>query len=143
MNDVFLSGIIKTTPKIVSSHNETPHAIMDLTVTHRSAKGVEKHEQYPLSAWRGIATKMVELIKPGSHVSIKGYLSQKQTNDGVFLEITVEEFNVAARSIGIRPLRGINSAIKEPQTKSNLLQPQKDAEDVCHEAEECTQQQNS
>ena len=106
MNHVFLSGIVATAPDMVSGVEKTPHAVMKLAVSHRTAAGVEKKEEYPVSAWRGIARRMVELVKPGSHVSIKGYLSQKQTNEGIFLEVTAEEFQVSARSSIVRPMRG-------------------------------------
>lgn len=105
MNHVFLSGTVETSPKVVSQDNNVLHAIMDLTVIHKNAAGVEKKEQYPISAWRGIAKRMMELITPGSRVSIKGYLSQKQTAEGIFLEVTVEEFQVSDHSLLIRPLR--------------------------------------
>ena len=141
MNHVFLSGTINAAPKMISNENEIPHAIMDLTVTHKSAKGVEKNEQYPISAWRGIATKMVEMIKPGCFVSIKGYLSQKQTNEGVFLEITVEEFNVATGIYRIRPLQDFSSLPKERQLHNNPIQPQKDAKDVSCVPEVCIESQ--
>lgn len=137
MNHVFLSGTINVAPKMVSNQNEIPHAIMDLTVTHKTAKGVEKKEQYPVSAWRGIATKMVEMINPGCHVSIKGYLSQKKTNEGVFLEITVEEFNAASRFIGIRPLRDVSATLKERQFTNIPVQAQKDDKDTSRESEVC------
>lgn len=87
MNHVFLSGIVESMPITVSASDQTLHVRMNLTVSHRTAAGIEKKEQYPISAWRGIATRMVELIRPGAHVSIKGYLSQKQTSEG-----TLEKF---------------------------------------------------
>jgi len=121
MNHVFLSGLVESAPQMVSRQNEIPHAVMNLTVRHLSAKGVEKSEQYPLSAWRGIATRMVELIKPGAHLCIKGYLSQKQRNDGIFIEITVEEFNVSSRNTAIRHLRSVNSVRLEAPTNHPIL----------------------
>ena len=65
MNHVFLSGVAHAAPLLVSAPAQTPHAIMSLTVTHRTATGLEKKEQYPISAWRGIAQRMVSLIKAG------------------------------------------------------------------------------
>ena len=46
---------------------------------------------------------MVELIRPGAHVSIKGYLSQKQTSEGTLIEVTAEEFQSSVPSN--RPVR--------------------------------------
>ena len=105
MNHVFLSGTVETAPRVVSQGDDVLHAVMDLTVIHKTAAGTEKHEQYPISAWRGIAKRMTEMITPGSRVSVKGYLSQKRTPEGIFLEVTAEEFQVSARLPAIRPLR--------------------------------------
>ena len=103
MNHVFLSGIVESMPITVSASDQTLHVRMNLTVSHRTAAGIEKKEQYPISAWRGIATRMVELIRPGAHVSIKGYLSQKQTSEGTLIEVTAEEFQSSVPSN--RPVR--------------------------------------
>ena len=105
MNHVFLSGTVEKAPQMVSQGNETPHAILELTVSHKTASGVEKQEQYPISAWRGIAKRMSEMVAPGARVSVKGYLSQKQTPEGIYLEVTAEEFQVSVRPAVVRPLR--------------------------------------
>ena len=122
MNHVFLSGTVNTVPKLVHSENETPHAIMDLTVTHRTVAGIEKSEQYPISAWRGIALRMTEMITPGSRVSIKGYLSQKVLGDSIFIEVTAEEFQVSNRGPSIRPARRIMPKKDTDSKQDNLLQ---------------------
>ena len=105
MNHVFISGTVAEAPRMVSQENEIPHAVLELTVTHKTASGVEKQEQYPISAWRVIAKRMTEMIVPGSRISVKGYLSQKQTPEGVYLEVTAEKFQVSTRPAIIRPLR--------------------------------------
>lgn len=105
MNHVFLSGTVDEAPRRVSQENEIPHVVLELTVAHKTTSGVEKRERYPISAWRGIAKRMTEMIVQGSRVSIKGYLSQKQTPEGVYLEVTAEEFQVSPRPVVIRPLR--------------------------------------
>ncbi|MCI5564432.1 MAG: single-stranded DNA-binding protein [Clostridiales bacterium] len=105
MNHVFLSGVAESTPVLVSRDEQTPHAVMALTVSHRTAAGVEKKEQYPISAWHSAALRMTELIRPGARVSIKGYLSQRQTGEGIFLEVTAEEFLVSSPPSIVRPLR--------------------------------------
>ena len=130
MNHVFLSGIAETAPRVVSQGNGVFHTIMNLTVIHKTVMGVEKQEQYPISAWRGIAKRMTELIMAGSRVSIKGYLSQKQTPDGIYLEVTVEEFHVSSHDSIARPPRRnsisfhlINTAgaeHEEPNLNQNL-----------------------
>lgn len=131
MNHVFLSGIVESAPRIVSQDHNVLHAVMDLTVTHKTAAGVEKQEQYPISAWRGIAKRMTEMIKPGSRVSVKGYLSQKPTPEGIFLEVTAEEFQVSEHSFVVRPLRRksiplrpavfVGSAKQEPDQGTKYL----------------------
>ena len=123
MNHVFLSGIAESAPRTVSHSQGVLHAAMDLTVTHTTSSGVEKRERYPISAWRGIAKRMTELVRPGSRVSVKGYLSQKQTQEGVFLEVTAEEFQVSARSIGIRPARRIPLASSSVRAAAENNQP--------------------
>ena len=127
MNHVFLSGTVNTVPKLVHSENETPHAIMDLTVNHRTIAGIEKSEQYPISAWRGIALRMTEMITPGSRVSIKGYLSQKALGDSIFIEVTAEEFQVSNRSPSIRPTRRI-MPIQSTDSKQNNTLPVEEKE---------------
>ena len=103
MNDVFLSGIAEAAPLMVSPMNAVAHAVMNLTVVHRTAKGLEKREQYPVSAWHGVAQRMCDLVKAGSYVTIKGYLSQKKTEDGVFMEVTVKEFQTSSGAIANKP----------------------------------------
>lgn len=105
MNHVFLSGIAEKGALLVSRENETPHAVMELTVIHRTAGGIEKREQYPISAWRGTAQRLVELAKPGARISIKGYLSQRQKPEGILLEVTAEEFLVAQNQAASCPPR--------------------------------------
>lgn len=105
MNHVFVSGIAEKDAKLVSRENEPPHAVMYLTVTHRTANGTEKREQYPISAWRGTAQRLVELAKAGARISIKGYLSQRQTPEGILLEVTAEEFLIGQNSPASRPPR--------------------------------------
>lgn len=82
MNEVFLSGIIETMPKQVAHVNETPHLRLLLRVSHRTVAGVEKQERYPINAWRATASRLLELAKPGSRMSLKGYLSQHTTANG-------------------------------------------------------------
>lgn len=98
MNEVFLSGIIETMPKQVSHVNETLHVRLLLRVSHRTVAGVEKQERYPINAWRATASRLLELAKPGSRMSLKGYLSQHTTANGTFVEVTVDEFCIAANS---------------------------------------------
>lgn len=119
MNHVFLSGTAATAPKMVSQGNETAHAVMELTVTHRTAAGVEKREQYPISAWHGTARRMAELVTPGSRMSVKGYLSQKQTAEGIFLEVTVEEFQLSAYA-AVRPQRRSTAPFRPPAAVSGV-----------------------
>lgn len=102
MNHVFLTGIAEKGAMLVSQENETPHAVMQLTVTHRTANGIEKREQYPISAWRGTALRLAELVKAGARLSIKGYLSQRKTPEGILLEITAEEFQVSQHQSNAR-----------------------------------------
>ena len=110
---------------MVSAPDQTPHALMNLTISHRTAAGVEKKEQYPISAWRGIAQRMVEIVKPGAHVSIKGYLTQKQTNEGTFMEVTAEEFQSTMPTSPVRPIRrmAVVSANKTEEVPSAQTQP--------------------
>lgn len=96
MNHVFLSGIVEKAPMMVSKESEITHVTLELTVTHLNASGKEKREKYPLSAWRGIAQRVYELVKSGDRISIEGYLCQKQTSEGVFLEITIREFQASS-----------------------------------------------
>ena len=48
--------------------------------------------------WRATASRLLELAKPGSRMSLKGYLSQHTTANGTFVEVTVDEFCIAANS---------------------------------------------
>ena len=101
------------------------------------ASGIEKREKYPISAWRGIALRMKELIKPNMRVSIKGYLSQKQTDEGLYLEVTAEEFQVAYQNGIIRPLRRTESTQKhESEEKKQII-------DTSYEKNESTNSMNN
>lgn len=95
MNHVFLSGRAETGAVLVSKDQETPHAVMTLTVTHRTAAGQEKKERYPVSAWRATAQRLAESVRTGSRVTVTGYLSQRQTPEGIFLEVTADEFQAS------------------------------------------------
>lgn len=46
MNHVYLSDVVEQPPRLVSLPEETPHAVMTLTVSHRTASGIVKKEQY-------------------------------------------------------------------------------------------------
>lgn len=94
MNRVFLTGIVASAPRTVSQEGKTNHVRMTLTVTHNTAEGIVKHELYPISAWRGIAQRMVSVVKAGMHVKIIGYLSQKLTEDGILIEVTAQKYQV-------------------------------------------------
>lgn len=137
MNHVFISGFVENAPELLSRENEIPHVVMSLTVIHRTASGIEKREKYPISAWRGIALRMKELIKPNMRVSIKGYLSQKQTDEGLYLEVTAEEFQVAYQNGIIRPLRRTESTQKhESEEKKQII-------DTSYEKNESTNSMNN
>ena len=95
MNHVFLSGICEKGAYLVSPNTEIPHAKMALTVTHYTSTGMEKKEQYPISAWRSTALRLAQLAKPGTRITIKGYLSQHLVGQTTMIEVTAEEFQVS------------------------------------------------
>lgn len=97
MNHVFLSGITDKDATLISREGQTPHARLLLRISHRSASGAEKHELFPVSAWRGTALQLAAQAKAGTRLSLKGYLSQRHTPEGIVLEVTAEEFT-AVRS---------------------------------------------
>ena len=108
MNHVFLSGIVEKAPIMVSKENEIPHVTLELTVTHFNTSGKEKRERYPLSAWRGIAYRILELVKPGVRISIEGYLCQKATEEGILLEIAIKEFQASSLQ-AVRQIHSLSS----------------------------------
>ena len=118
MNRVFLTGIVASAPRTVSQEGKTDHVRMTLTVTHNTAAGIVKHELYPISAWRGIAQRMVSLVKAGMLVRIVGYLSQRLTEDGILIEVTAQEFQVINKKKESRPMPHY-AAIKESFLESN------------------------
>lgn len=127
MNHVFLSGIVEKAPIMVSKENEIPHVTLELTVTHFNTSGKEKREKYPLSAWRGIAYRIMELVKPGSRISIEGYLCQKATEEGILLEIAVKEFQTSSlrATNQIRfipsPYSPINSSVSKHEDRKAVI----------------------
>lgn len=101
MNTVHLSGVAESSPSIVSRPGEPVHSIFKLDVAHKTSAGVEKHESYPISGWRGVGERMHEKINSGAHVSIEGYLSQKWVDGVPSIEITVTEFMTTPRSMAL------------------------------------------
>lgn len=97
MNHVFLSGIVETVPVLLSKESQTPHACMDLIVSHQTSNGTEKKEHYPIHAWHNVALSMLHTVKPTSQVSIKGYLCQQHIGCEARVYVTAEEFHVSAK----------------------------------------------
>ena len=146
MNHVFLSGTTEKGAVLISREEEIPHAVMLLTVTHRTTRGEEKREQYPLSAWRGTAVQLANRTEPGCRLAIKGYLSQRNTPEGILLEVTVEEFQVSGGKAPTRPPRRYwewntnmtkealavkqteREAVKKPENKEDPTVPDEDVQ---------------
>ncbi len=84
---------------------ETPHAVFALTVTHRTAAGVFKQEQYPVHAWRGTALQLMRMVQDKSRVSISGYLIQRTTPQGIEMSITISEFQVSGSAAPVAALQ--------------------------------------
>ena len=121
MNTVHLSGVAESSPSIVSRPGEPIHSIFKLDVAHKTSAGVEKHESYPISGWRGVGERMHEKINSGAHVSIEGYLSQKWVDGVPSIEITVTEFMTTPRSMAlVKPTAcpATNALMKDKTTTS-------------------------
>lgn len=104
MNHIFLSGIVETAPILLSKDNETPHACMDLVVSHRNSSGFEKKETYQIHTWHNVALSLMKAAKPSNRVSIKGYLCQQHMENHILIYITAEEFHVSSKQPS-RPMR--------------------------------------
>lgn len=51
MNVIMLTGRVKTTPELKQSLSGVQHAHFVLEVSHRTAGGRTKREDYPVQAW--------------------------------------------------------------------------------------------
>lgn len=98
MNQVYLSG--RMGPIVIESkENEILHVTSVLTVTHTTASGVTKKEEFPISAWRGTGKQLLEQARNGCHLMLQGYLSWKKMSDqSDQLEITVKEFQLSNKA---------------------------------------------
>jgi len=98
MNQVYLSG--RMGPIVIESkENEILHVTSVLTVTHTTASGVTKKEEFPISAWRGTGKQLLEQARNRCHIMLLGYLSWKKDQDqNRQLEITVKEFQLSNKT---------------------------------------------
>ena len=98
MNQVYLSG--RMGPIVIESkENEILHVTSVLTVTHTTASGVTKKEEFPISAWRGTGKQLLEQARNGCHMMLQGYLSWKKMSDQNHqLEVTVKEFQLSNKT---------------------------------------------
>lgn len=98
MNQVYLSG--RMGPIVIESkENEILHVTSVLTVTHTTASGVTKKEEFPISAWRGTGKQLLEQARNGCHIMLQGYLSWKKMSDQNHqLEVTVKEFQLSNKT---------------------------------------------
>ena len=90
--------VVGTTGDIDRLAGEYSHIIVGIgnpEVRLSLLKELEKKEQYPISAWRSTALRLAQLAKPGTRITIKGYLSQHLVGQTTMIEVTAEEFQVS------------------------------------------------
>ena len=115
MNQVYLSG--RMGPIVIESkENEILHVTSVLTVTHTTASGVTKKEEFPISAWRGTGKQLLEQARNGCHIMLQGYLSWKKDQDqNRQLEITVREFQLSNK---------VSEAVKRTSFSKQVIEPE-------------------
>lgn len=115
MNQVYLSGHMG--PIVIESkENEILHVTSVLTVTHTTASGVTKKEEFPISAWRGTGKQLLEQARNGCHIMLQGYLSWKKDQDqNRQLEITVREFQLSNK---------VSEAVKRTSFSKQVIEPE-------------------
>ena len=125
MNEVFISGIVKSSAVLISNETQTPHARMQLQVTHQTKAGEKKSEIYDISAWHGIAERLCEKAQAGKHITIFGYLSQRKEASGNIIEITVSEFSVSAAFGTRRTLAEprISFSVNQQRSRQSFAEP--------------------
>ena len=115
MNQVYLSG--RMGPIVIESkENEILHVTSVLTVTHTTASGVTKKEEFPISAWRGTGKQLLEQARNGCHMMLQGYLSWKKMSDQNHqLEVTVKEFQLSNK---------VSEAVKRTSFSKQVIEPE-------------------
>ena len=115
MNQVYLSG--RMGPIVIESkENEILHVTSVLTVSHTTASGVTKKEEFPISAWRGTGKQLLEQARNGCHMMLQGYLSWKKDQDqNRQLEITVREFQLSNK---------VSEAVKRTSFSKQVIEPE-------------------
>ncbi len=87
MNNVYLEGrVIQVEEKL----HPTPekHTLLTLEVTHRTQAGIIRREQYPVNTWRNLAAWALRTLRPGDHVLVSGYLTQRVLERQAYTEVT-------------------------------------------------------
>ncbi len=87
MNEVHLEGRIVN---VEEKRHLAPekHALLTLEVIHRTQAGVVWREQYPVNAWRNLASWALEHLKPDNRVLVLGYLTQNLREQQLQTEVT-------------------------------------------------------
>ncbi|MEG1515745.1 MAG: single-stranded DNA-binding protein [Clostridia bacterium] len=112
---MFLSGCIASNPCLIHREGAVAHLTFSLDVMHRTSKGENRHEQYPISLWHNAALWAAQALKLGQRVAVTGYLAIRRAYengievrggvevaaDEVFVMVSHanEEFANQARSI--------------------------------------------
>lgn len=89
MNQVTLTGVVRTQPQLYFTQSGIPHTHFLLSVMHRTAAGQLKREEYPVQAWRSHARFACEWLQKGMYAGVCGYLTLNRDRTP---EVVAEEF---------------------------------------------------
>ncbi len=124
MNHVFLSGKVEQKPFLVSKEQQVPHAQVELTIFHRTVSGQEKKETFTLNAWNNVALSMMNKVRAGANMSVKGYLSIQRNDHESKMEVTVEEFQVSSQLVSRPERRNSHCSWSARQLKPGTVEMQ-------------------
>lgn len=81
--------------------------MLQVRVSHRNREKKVKHELYPVNVWNNLAVWANQALKPGVFVTVRGYLTQRPTDKGSYVEVTARYFMINQLSPPIKEAQNL------------------------------------
>ena len=107
MNEVYLSGVIDSISALRITEKENAHLMLQMRVSHRNREKRIKHELYTVNAWNNLAAWGDQALKPGLLITVRGYLTQRPTDNGPHTEVTARYFTINQPSPSVRETQSL------------------------------------
>ena len=90
MNEVFLNGMVASVVSPNHFSADAKHLILQLQVPHRNRNQQLKHDLFTINVWSSLAEWAATALKPGTRITVMGYLTQQLHQGKVETEVTAK-----------------------------------------------------